>query len=102
MVLEGNDININCTSIGGPTPSVRWTFNNYSTFNHADVVIPPQRGTDSGVTLGTVISTLHIVNAQYPSNEGVYTCTGSNSEFNSTANVIIQVIGTDIYIYKSK
>ncbi len=57
------------------------------------MVTPPQRGSDRNITLGKVISTLHIVNAQYPANDGVYTCTGSNSQLNSTANVIVQVTG---------
>ncbi len=60
------------------------------------MVTPPQRGSDRVVTPGRVVSTLHIVNAQYPRNDGVYTCTGSNSQLNSTANVIVQVIGTVI------
>ena len=29
-------------------------------------------------SLGTIISHLFIVNAQYPDHDGVYTCTGSN------------------------
>ncbi len=57
------------------------------------MVTPPQRGSDRYITLGKVISTLHIVIAQYPTNYGVYTCTGSNSQLNSTANVIVQVTG---------
>ncbi len=60
------------------------------------MVTPPQRGSDRSVTLGRVISTLHIVNAQYPANDGVYTCTGSNN-FNSTnASVTIQVQGIEL------
>ncbi len=74
-------------------PTVRWTFNNSNTFNQTDVVTPPRRGTDKDITLGRVISTLHIVNAQYPTNNGVYTCIGSNSQFNSTTNIIVQVTG---------
>ncbi len=77
---------------------MRWTFNNSDIFNHTDVVTPPQRGSDRDVTLGRVISTLHIVNAQYPANDGVYTCTGSNSQLNSTAHVIVQVTGTIMHI----
>ncbi len=95
-VLEGNDVNINCTSIGGPTPTVRWTFDNSNTFNQTDVVTSPQRGSDRNVTLGRVLSTLHIVNAQYPANDGVYTCIGSNN-FNSTnASVTVQVQGIEL------
>ena len=81
--------------MGGPTPTVRWVFNNSSTFNHTDVFTQPQHG---NVISGTIMSTLHIVNAQYPTNDGVYTCLGTNSEFNSTsANVTVQVLGTEIY-----
>ncbi len=57
------------------------------------MVTPPRRGTDRDITLGRVISTLHIVNAQYPTNDGVYTCIGKNSQFNSTTNIIVQVTG---------
>ncbi len=57
------------------------------------MVIPPQRGSDRDIILGRVISTLHIVNAQYPTNDGVYTCIGSNSQVNSTTNIIVQVTG---------
>ncbi len=81
--------------MGGPTPTVRWAFNNSSTFNHTDVFTHPQHG---NVISGTIMSTLHIVNAQYPTNNGVYTCLGINSEFNSSsANVTVQVLGTEIY-----
>ncbi len=95
VVLEGNDVNINCSSIGSPTPAIRWTFDNSDTFNHTDVVTPPQHGSDTDVTPGRVISTLHIFNAQYPTNDGVYTCIGSNN-FNSTSAVRVQVQGIEL------
>ncbi len=60
------------------------------------MVTPPQRGSDIDVVLGRVTSTLHIVNAQYPANDGVYTCIGSNN-FNSTnASVTVQVQGIEL------
>ena len=93
MILEGNNVNINCSSIGSPTPTVRWTFNNSITFNQTDVVTHPQRRSNRVVTPGRVISTLYIVNAQYPTNDGVYICIGSNSQFNSTSAARVYVQG---------
>ena len=49
------------------------------------------------VTPGNVMSTLHIVDAQYPTHDGVYTCTGNNSmdasDNTSSVNITVQVQG---------
>ena len=44
-----------------------------------------------------MVSTLHIVNVQYPTHNGVYTCTGINtisgSAMNEKATITVQVQG---------
>ncbi len=62
-VLEGNNINISCTSVGGPTPTERWAFNNSSRFNHTDIFTHPQHG---NVISGTIMSTLHYSQCTIP------------------------------------
>ena len=101
-ISEGNSIDISCKSTGGPVPSITWTFNNQpTTFNQTDVItqatteaVLQMDGTFvSIVTPGNVISTLHIVDAQYPTHDGVYTCTGNNSmdASDNTSSVYITV-----------
>ncbi len=85
-VMEGTNINFTCTSTGGPVPSILWTLNDQATnFTQTDVVTEP---TDSS-TIGSVVSTLHIVNAQYPTHFGVYTCTGTNPISSSSDNITL-------------
>ena len=99
-------MNLSCTSTGIPVPAITWTFNNQSTFfNQIDA------STDHNVTItgeinnlttvvvqGSVVSTLHIVNAQHPATAGEYVCTGSNTHSGvtystSAAPITIQVLG---------
>ena len=105
-ISEGNSVDISCKSTGGPVPSITWTFNNQpTTFNQTDVITQATthavRQLDGTfvciVTLGKVTSILHIVDAQYPIHDGVYTCTGNNSmdasDNTSSVNITVQVQG---------
>ena len=98
-------MDISCKSTGGPVPTITWTFNNQpTTFSQTDVITQvtteavrqPDGFFVSIVTSGNVISTLHIVDAQYPTHDGVYTCTGNNSinaSDNTSINITVQVQG---------
>ena len=105
-VSEGGSVDISCTSTGVPAPTITWRLNNQTApFNQTDLTTP----TDIRVNInfvvdtiinGSVVSTLHIVNAQYPTHDGVYECIGDNSNGGSAppniANITVQVQGTDI------
>ena len=103
LVLESKDVNISCTSTGSPVPIITWTINNQpTTFSQTDnitraVVTEPDGTFVSIITPGYVISTLNIVDSQYPTHDGVYTCTGINtmdaSDNTSSVNITIQVQG---------
>ena len=92
-IFERESTNLSCGFIGRPTPLVQWTFNNQSTnFSHTE---NQQIGTNNRLLLrdgrliivinpNKVISTLHIVNAAYPTHDGEYTCTGDNTMESST------------------
>ena len=55
------------------------------------------------ITPPSVVSTLHIENAQYPDNEGEYVCTGSHNHSgvtsNSSATTTLQFIGESYLVY---
>ena len=99
-------MDISCKSTGGPVPTITWTFNNQPiTFSQTDVITlattQAVRQDDTFVTIitpGNVMSTLHIVDAQYPTKYGVYTCTGNNSvdvsENTSSVDITVEVQGT--------
>ena len=77
MVSEGGSVNISCTSIGSPVPTISWTLNNQITrFNKTDLSTEPSVAVTTpsnfAVTDGVAESTLQIVNAQYPADDGVY------------------------------
>ena len=105
-------MDISCKSTGGPVPTITWTFNNQLTnFSQTDVITQatttePVRQPDgtflSTVTPGNVISTLYIVDAQYPTHDGVYTCTGNNSmdvsTTTSSVDITIEVQGMLVII----
>ena len=105
-VSEGNSVDISCKSTGGPVPTITWIFNNQpTTFSQTDVITQvttetvrqPNDFFVSIVTPGNVISTFHIVDAQYPIHDGVYTCTGNNSmvasDNTSSVNITVEVQG---------
>ena len=100
-ISEGNSVDISCKSTGGPVPTITWTFNNQpTTFSQTDVITQATTELDDTfvtiVTPGNVISTLHIVDAQYPTHDGVYTCTGNNSmdasDNTSSVNITVQAV----------
>ena len=98
--------------MGAPAPSITWELDNQIvSFEQTDTVtqfeatltgtVKGQRGTD--VTLGNIISELHIVSASYPDHDGVYTCIGTNSDdlsvASSSATVTVQVQGITVSNY---
>ena len=96
-IPERININISCTSIGGPVPSITWTINNLTTdFSQTDVV-HREMFSSGVVTLGNITSTLNIVDARYPAHDGVYTCTGTNTvsglAYSSSDYITIQIQG---------
>ena len=105
-------MDISCKSTGGPVPTITWTFNNQpTTFSQTDVTTQatthamsqPNNTFVSIVTPGNVMSTLHIVDAQYPTHNGVYTCTGNNSvdvsANSSSVDIAIEVQGMSVRYY---
>ena len=102
-VLEGGSLRLSCTSIGAPTPTIVWEMNGQpAQFSTTEVIMPPQArfvgapggGLAPDVTLGNITSEVLIVNAQNPSENGTYTCIGSNDDFetNSSALILVQVL----------
>ncbi len=98
-IPEGGNIAISCYSIGGPVPSITWTLNNQNTqFNQTDIINEASLSSvDNLIAIGNINSTLHIVDAQYPTHDGVYTCTGRNtasdSHSNSSVNITVMIKG---------
>ncbi len=105
-VREGDSVNISCISTGAPTPSISWEFYGRPvTFQSMESVMgeqvtfsrdPVTYNFVPNYVLGTVTSNLLIVNAQYPENEGVYTCTGFNDNLMiniSSAMINVHVLG---------
>ena len=99
-------MDISCKSTGGPVPTITWTFNNQpTTFSQThnitqattEAVRQPDGTFVSIVIPGNVISILHIVDAQYPTHDGVYKCTGNNSmnasDNTSSVTITVQVQG---------
>ena len=103
-VVEGGSLRLSCTSIGAPIPTIVWEMNSQpAQFNTTEVIIIPQAelvgapggGLAPNVTLGNITSETLIVNAQYPVENGTYTCIGSNNNFkrNESAQIYVQVLG---------
>jgi len=91
-LLKGSNVDISCTSSGGPIPTVAWIINNSSTdFSQTDVITNPTDET----TPGYVVSTLHVVNAQFPEHNGMFICTGTNiisgTPRTDSANIILKI-----------
>ena len=111
IVREEESLNISCTATGTPSPTITWTLNNQSTpFTQTDIITHHNVSmiTGSGSTLetdvtqGNVVSTLHIVNPQYPAHNGEYVCTGSNtngvSTISASATIRVHIPGIELYI----
>ena len=104
-VSKGGSVDISCTSTGVPAPTITWRLNNQTApFNQTDMTTPADIRVNINFAVdtiinGSVVSTLHIVNAQYPAHDGLYECIGDNSNGGSappsTANITLQVQGTD-------
>ena len=103
-VMEGESLRLSCTSLGAPTPAIVWEMNSQpASFNATQVITVPRAqlvgapggGLVPNVTLGNITSELMIINAQYPADNGNYTCYGSNDDFesNSSALIHVQVLG---------
>ncbi len=107
-VVEGRDVGISCTSTGVPVPTITWTLNNQTTpFNQTDVStdfsITIERDSSNYlvpvITSGNLVSALHIVNAQYPSHDGVYECIGNtDTGKTSSLTITVQVTGENRHI----
>ena len=107
-VSEGGSVDISCTSIASPVPTISWTLNNQITrFNKTDLSTEPSVAVTTppnfAVTDGVAESTLQIVNAQYPADDGVYVCTGSNTHDGDTtstsAMITVRVSGMSLVVY---
>lgn len=111
-VLEGGSLRLSCTSIGAPTPTIVWEMNGQpAQFNTTEVITLPQArfvgapggGLAPDVTLGNITSETLIMNAQYPAENGSYTCIGSNDDFerNDSVQIYVQVLGMSDCCYYS-
>ena len=78
-------------------PTITWTINNQPTPFIENSIITNAVNT---MTPGNVVSILYIVDAQYPTHDGVYTCNGSNSiggsVSTSSVGITVQVQGMPI------
>ena len=102
-VLEGRSASLSCTSRGVPTPTISWRFRDMvapihqnDTFTDFSAVAPRSSHLPI-ITLGRVVSNLQLNNIQYPTNDGVYVCVGSNRHGNvlsfSSVNISVLVLG---------
>ena len=96
IVIEGTDVDIACISIGVPLPTISWMFNGHATqFGQTNRFTDFIISDDGTVTQGSIVSALHIVDAQYPTDEGEYVCTGSNTDEAMTSIMVtLRVLGS--------
>ena len=95
IVIEGSNVDITCISVGVPLPTISWTFNGRATqFDRINRFTDFIVSDDGTVTQGSIVSTLQIVDPQYPTDDGEYVCTGSNTdEAMSSIMVTLRVLG---------
>ena len=98
-VVEGGSVNITCTSTGILTPTIEWelvgtdplpfTKMDGSPVDPVITQVSPLLYTD-----GSLTSVLPIANAVFPTHEGMYRCTGTNThnEVSATDVATVQVI----------
>ena len=93
-VMSGSNINISCNLSGILSPnsySIKWTLNRKITeFNYTNVYVNSLLSTDY------VISTLHIVSARHPMDEGVYECIGNDSLRILVAPIKVRILGMSL------
>ena len=103
IVLEGDSVNISCTSYGHPIPTILWELNGFpASFPQSDTVTDYQAVTPAigefSFTDGKITSVLTITNIVFPNHEGEYTCKGRNShrgvESSAYSNITVHVLGT--------
>ena len=103
-VDEGSSVNISCNSSGVPTPSVTWERNNQPL-----MLVPTERVVDQvpqlsnnilfDIMLGSILSSIEVVDAQYLGDDGVYTCIGTNDYANgSSSEIHVQVVGMPMLV----
>ena len=108
-VMEGNSVVISCTSFGAPVPTLTWFFDGMIapftsveiTSSESDFMLVRSDPNDQNSPLvpdrlSNIVSSLEIVNAQFPTNDGVYTCSGTNDNQEndvSNATITVQVVG---------
>ena len=84
-IMEGDSVNIVCTSTGILTPTIEWELVGMASlpFTPMDgVPVDPelvQTSPSFESTLGSLMSTFPITNAVFPDHEGTYRCTGTNT-----------------------
>ena len=97
MVDEGKSISISCNSTGNPTPTIVWELDGEPfLYTPTEITVQPQAPTQGflqDVMLGSINSTVRVVNASYPDDEGFYTCVGTNDEEYSNISIFVQVLG---------
>ena len=107
IIPEGHNGTISCRSVGAPVPTIIWKFNNQtSVFSQTDVLTSYQVSvSDAGnntldLSPGNIESTLHIVNALYPDNNGHYVCFGTNAndlEAKSSSDFIVLQVNGELH-----
>ena len=92
-VYEGASVNISCISFGIPVPTISWKLNNQATpFKEVDESTDTISSEGEFIP-GSRVSTLKLVDVKYPTDEGIYTCNGSNIYTTSTVMVVLQIFG---------
>ena len=112
VIPEGGSADISCRSEGAPVPSITWQLNSQITgFQQTDTETPFEahvifvvgNNREIDITPGSIESALHIVSANYPDHDGVYTCIGTNSGdltvASSNVSITVQVNGELQYHY---